>query len=196
MIAIIIYSLYHHVKELAEHEKKGIEQAGGKCTIYKVQETLPAPVLEKMHAAPAMDYPLATPEILAECDGVIFGFPTRFGIVPAQMKAFLDSTGGLWMKGGLVGKPCACFFSTAGIHGGQETTAMSLMPFFAHHGMLFVPLGFAHPKLQNNKEVRGGSAWGAGCVADNDGSRRPSKDELEIAQHQGQMFYKTAMKLK
>jgi NAD(P)H dehydrogenase (quinone) len=110
--------------------------------------------------------------------------------MPAQIKAFLDSTGGLWASGGLAGKFAGTFFSTASQHGGQETTAFTTITYFAHHGMVYVPLGFANPHLFDNSEVIGGSAYGAGTVANGDGSRQVSQKELEIAHTQGENFGK------
>jgi NAD(P)H dehydrogenase (quinone) len=92
------------------------------------------------------------------------GIPTRFGTLPAQMKSFLDATGGLWASGALSGKFVGTFFSTASQHGGQETTAYTLLTYFAHHGLNYVPLGFANAHLFDNSEVVGGSAYGAGTV--------------------------------
>lgn len=102
---------------------------------------------------------------LLEADGYLFGFGTRFGTMPAQMKAFLDATGQHWAKGALAGKFAGTFFSTASQHGGQETTALITVTYFAHHGIIYVPFGFAHPHLFDNSEVVGGSAYGAGTVA-------------------------------
>jgi len=124
-IAIVFYSMYNHVKTLAEHIKSSIEDAGCEATLLQVPETLPAGVLEKMHA-PAKDesIPIATASMLTEYDGILFGIPTRFGMAAAQMKAFMDSTGGLWQSGGLVGKTAGIFFSTGTQNGGQETTGI------------------------------------------------------------------------
>ncbi|KAJ1512229.1 hypothetical protein HMI54_014519 [Coelomomyces lativittatus] len=124
----------------------------------------------------------------------MFGFPTRFGIMPAQFKAFLDSTGQLWMQQSLAGKPCGLFFSTATAHGGQEVTVMSSLSFLAHHGILYVPMG-GHPELGNLKDVQGGSPWGAGTIAGGDGSRQPNAAELSMAKFQGQRFATIASKL-
>ncbi|CAO3591209.1 unnamed protein product [Absidia cylindrospora] len=141
-----------------------------------------------MHAPPKPDVPIATLDDLVEADGVLFGFGTRFGQMPAQFKAFLDSTGGLWAKGALAQKFGGVFFSTASNHGGQETTAMTTVTYFAHHGITYVPLGFANPHLFNVEEVIGGSAWGSGTIANGDGSRQVSAKEKEIGVTQGKNF--------
>ncbi|KAI9187785.1 hypothetical protein H9P43_002176 [Blastocladiella emersonii ATCC 22665] len=196
-IAIITYSTYGHIFTLAEAVKAGVESSGhAEATIFRVAETLSKEILDKMHAPEPKDYPVATAETLKEHDGFLFGFPTRFGILPAQFKAFMDSTGGLWSSGALAGKPVGTFFSTASQHGGQETTALTALPFFAHHGLIYVPLGFANTHLFDVSEVVGGSAWGAGTVAGGDGSRQPSDKEKEIAGTQGKNFATIAAKLK
>ncbi|KAI8060790.1 NAD(P)H:quinone oxidoreductase, type IV [Gongronella butleri] len=187
-VNIIIYTLYHHIYTLAQSVQEGLKEAGIDAKILQVQETLSDEILEKMHAPAKPDVPIATIEDLEEADGVIFGFGTRFGQLPAQFKAFLDSTGGLWAKGALAGKFAGVFFSTASQHGGQETTALTTVTYFAHHGMIFVPLGFANPNLFDNSEVVGGSAWGAGTVANGDGSRQVSDKEKAIAKTQGTNF--------
>ncbi|ORY94823.1 NAD(P)H:quinone oxidoreductase, type IV [Syncephalastrum racemosum] len=189
-VYIIIYTLYHHIYTLAKDVQKGLEASGVEAKIFQVPETLPEEVLTKMHAPPKPDVPIITVDDLKEADGFLFGIPTRFGIMPAQMKAFLDATGGLWASGGLAGKFAGTFFSTASQHGGQETTAFTAVTYFAHHGMIYVPLGFANPHLFDNSEVVGGSAYGAGTVANGDGSRQPTEKELAIAVTQGENFGK------
>ncbi|ORY80317.1 NADH-quinone oxidoreductase [Protomyces lactucae-debilis] len=190
-VAIIIYSMYGHVLKMAEAEKKGIEAAGGQAIIYQVPETLPQEVLAKMHAPPKADLPVASAQILNEHDAFLFGIPTRYGNMPAQIKAFIDSTGQLWASGALDGKKAGVFVSTAGIGGGQETTVLNFMSTLAHHGIIFVPLGYKNVfgELSNLSEVHGGSAWGAGCVTGGDGSRQPSTLELSVAEIQGRTFY-------
>jgi NAD(P)H dehydrogenase (quinone) len=195
-IAIIYYSTYNHIVKLAETIKEGVESVEGvTATIYQVAETLPEELLTQIHAAPKKDYPIATPETLKEADGILFGFPTRFGSTPSQIKAFFDSCGGLWASGALIGKTAGFFFSTGTQGGGQETTAYTSLPFFAHHGLTYVPLGYRSPLLFNMEEVHGGSAWGAGTLAGGDGSRQPSKLELDVAKVQGESFAQVTKKL-
>ncbi|KAH9479142.1 flavodoxin-like fold protein [Psilocybe cubensis] len=197
-IAIVIYSMYGHIAQLAEAEKAGIEAAGGKATIYQVAETLPQEVLTKMYAPAKPDYPIATAETLTEYDGFIFGIPTRFGNMPAQLKTFWDTTGQLWAKGALAGKYAGVFVSTAGLGGGQESTILNFITTLAHHGILYVPLGYstAFGQLTNVDEVHGGSPYGAGTLASGTGARQPSKLELEVATIQGKSFYETLSKVK
>jgi len=195
-VAIVIYSMYGHVATLAEAEKKGIEQAGGVADIYQVPETLSEEILGKMYAPPKKDYPIITPDKLAEYPAFLLGIPTRYGNFPAQLKAFIDSTGGLWQSGGLWGKYGGLFVSTAGIGGGQESTAIAAMSTFVHHGVIYVPVGYKHTFhiLGDLSEVRGGSPWGAGTFSAADGSRQPSAKELELATIQGKTFYETVAK--
>lgn len=194
-VAIVYYSTYGHVAALAETIKQGVDSIEGvTATIYQVAETLPEGVLEKMHAPPKKDYPIATPETLAEADGIIFGMPTRFGAVPAQMKAFFDAAGGLWQKGALIGKPAGVFFSSASQGGGNETTVLMTIPFLTHQGMLYVPLGTRAKQFGTLSEVVGGGKWGAGTYA-GDGSRQPSERELGIARIQGESFAEITKKL-
>ncbi|KAF6753379.1 NADH:quinone oxidoreductase [Ephemerocybe angulata] len=190
-IAIIIYTLYGHIAKVAEAEKEGIIAAGGTADIYQVPETLPEEILTMMHAPAKPDYPIATAETLVQYDGYLFGIPTRYGNMPAQLKAFWDATGYLWAQGSLSGKYAGVFVSTASMGGGQEVTAMNTLSTFAHHGIIFVPFGYAHAfkQMSNIEEVHGGSPWGAGTIAGGDGSRQPSALEIDIAQNQGKAFY-------
>ena len=192
-VAIIIYSLYHHIAQLAEEEKKGIEAAGGQADIYQVPETLSEEVLTKMHAPAKPDYPIASAETLTQYDAFLFGIPTRFGNFPAQFKAFWDTTGGLWAQGALHGKYAGVFVSTGTQGGGQETTVVNSLSTLIHHGIIFVPLGYAKAfALQSNlDEIHGGSPYGAGTFAGADGSRQPTKLEKEIAFAQGKAFFET-----
>ncbi|KAF5019047.1 hypothetical protein F66182_8939 [Fusarium sp. NRRL 66182] len=197
-IAIVYYSMYGHIKQLAEAEKAGIEKAGGTADIYQVAETLPDEVLAKMHAPPKpSDIPvLEDPATLESYDAFLLGIPTRYGNFPAQWKAFWDKTGKQWAAGSYWGKMAGIFVSTGSQGGGQESTALSAMSTLAHHGIIYVPLGYAKAfaQLSDLSEVRGGSAWGAGTFAGGDGSRQPSSKELEVAQIQGENFYQAVAK--
>ncbi|KAI9311157.1 flavoprotein-like protein [Dichotomocladium elegans] len=187
-VFIIIYTLYHHIYTLSEHVKKGLQSKGIEVEVFQIPETLSEEVLEKMHAPAKPDIPIITVDKLKEADGFLFGIPTRFGTMPAQVKTFLDATGQLWSAGALAGKFGGIFFSTASQHGGQETTAFTTLTYFAHHGINYVPLGFANAHLSDNTEVVGGSPYGAGTIAGGDGSRQPSEKEISIAVTQGENF--------
>ncbi|KAF7714638.1 NAD(P)H dehydrogenase (quinone) [Penicillium ucsense] len=195
-VAIVFYSMYGHIVKMAEAEKKGIEAAGGQADIFQIAETLSEDVLAKMHAPPKTSYPVVEPTDLLEYDAILFGIPTRYGNFPAQWKTFWDKTGGIWASGGYAGKYAGTFVSTGTPGGGQESTVMSCMSTFVHHGFNFVPLGYktTFPHLTNLEEVHGGSPWGAGTFAGPDGSRQPSALELQIAELQGKWFYETVAK--
>jgi NAD(P)H dehydrogenase (quinone) len=188
-IAIVYYSLYGHVRVLAEAVKEGIEQGGGTCDLFQVDETLPEDVLVKMRAPPKSGDPVITDASrLTKYDGILFGVSGRYGSMPAQLRTFMDSTGALWQAGALAGKTAGIFQSTAVQGGGQETVGLTMLPFFVHHGMIFLPLGYANPKVFNNDEPHGASPYGAGTLANGDGSRMPSPLELDVAITQGKNF--------
>jgi NAD(P)H dehydrogenase (quinone) len=200
-ILILFYSTYGHIETMAKKVQEGVNSVPGlKADLYRVPETLSDEVLGKMFAPkkndeiPTLTYDRV--DELANYDGILFGVPTRFGMICAQMKAFWDATGGLWSNGGLVGKPAGFFFSTGTQGGGQETTVFTALPFLAHHGMVFVPPGYTMGKeLFSNDEVRGGSAYGAGSYSGADGSRQPSEIELKNCKHQGEYFAKFVARL-
>jgi NAD(P)H dehydrogenase (quinone) len=150
-----------------------------------------------MHAPPKSDIPTITPDIMKTYDAFLLGIPTRYGNFPAQWKAFWDATGGLWQTGGLWGKYAGLFISTGTLGGGQESTAIAAMSTLTHHGIIYVPLGYAttFPILADLSEARGGSPWGAGTFSGADGSRQPSAKELELAEKHGQAFYGAVSKV-
>ncbi len=198
-ILICYYSLYGHVYELAREIEKGVVQAGATPKLCVVQETLPDNVLAKMGAAPAekrgAHLPVATPEDLVNSAGIIFGSPTRFGGMCAQMRAFLDKCGGLWASNALEGKIGSVFTSSATQHGGQEITIFSFHAFMLHLGMLIGGAPFSCPALSNVLEMSGGTPYGASTIAGPDGSRQVSENERIIARHQGAFITKMAQKL-
>jgi NAD(P)H dehydrogenase (quinone) len=138
---------------------------------------------------------VASPDHLVDADAIIFGTPTRFGNMCAQMRNFLDQTGGLWMRGALVGKVGSVFASTATQHGGQETTITSFHTTLLHHGMVIVGVPYSEPRLMNMAEITGGNPYGASTLAGVDGSRQPSENELAIARFQGRHVATIARKL-
>lgn len=157
----------------------------------RVAETLSEDVLHKMHAPPKADYPTITPDELTHYDAFLMGVPTRYGNFPAQWKAFWDKAGGVWASGGLWGKFCGVFVSSAGLGGGQESTVIATLSTLAHHGVIYMPLGYAKAfaQITDLSEVHGGSPWGAGTFAASDGSRQPSEKDKELAEIQGKWFY-------
>ncbi|KAL6234373.1 hypothetical protein BDW75DRAFT_212553 [Aspergillus navahoensis] len=196
-IAIVFYSTYGHVQQLAEAEKRGIESAGGQADIYQIAETLPQEILTLIHAPPKSSHPIITPEQLTSYEAVLFGIPTRYGNFPVQWKAFWDSTGEIWQTGRYWGKYAGLFVSTGTLGGGQESTAIAAMSTLTHHGFIYVPLGYkpVFPLLTNLSEIHGGSPWGAGTFAGPDGSRQPTALELSIAEEQGKAFYETVSRV-
>lgn len=188
-IFIIYYSLYGHVRKMAEEMAKGVEKSGAKVKIFQFKETLSDEIVEKMHGIPQSQFPqhpIIDVNKLAQADGFLFGYPTRFGMMSAQCKAFWDSTSKYWLSKGLSSKPAGMFFSTGSLGGGQETTALTAITQLVHHGMVFVPIGYGCKSLLNLDEVHGGSPYGAGTIAGLDGKKQPSKLELEIASYQGE----------
>ncbi|KDP31800.1 hypothetical protein JCGZ_12261 [Jatropha curcas] len=184
---IVFYSMYGHVEGLAKRMKKGVDGVDGvEAILYRVPETLSNDVLENMKAPPKdPEIPEITAAELAAADGVLFGFPTRYGSMAAQMKSFFDSTGQLWQEQKLAGKPAGFFVSTGTQGGGQETTAWTAITQLAHHGMLFVPVGYTFGAgMFKMDSIRGGTPYGAGVYAGN-GTREPSELELALAEHQG-----------
>ncbi|KAK9837570.1 hypothetical protein WJX74_000575 [Apatococcus lobatus] len=193
-------STYGHILEMARAQLRGVQAVAGVAgQIYQVPETLPAEVLQKMHSPPKPweGIPIADAQSLPQADGFLLGTPTRFGNVSGQFKQFWDSTGSLWQKGSLHGKPFGMFVSTATQGGGQEETFRSAISNFVHHGMIFVPAGNSFgPQLFDVETLHGGSAWGAGTFAGATGARQPSQLELDIAEHQGRGFAEVVKKLK
>ncbi|GAB4818616.1 hypothetical protein N2152v2_005662 [Parachlorella kessleri] len=167
-------------------------------TAWQVAETLPPNIVELMKAPPKPwpEIPVMEPNKLPEYDGFLFGIPTRFGMMPAQMKALFDATGGLWVKGSLVGKPAGVFVSVGTQGGGIETTALTSVTQFAHHGMIFVPCGYSFGELmQDLSEVHAATSYGACTYAGAKGERQPSQFELDYSRYQGEYFAKVAQKL-
>ncbi|KAH3687358.1 hypothetical protein WICPIJ_001635 [Wickerhamomyces pijperi] len=198
-IAIIQYSTWNHTSTLAKEIQRGVLEADPSATadIYQIAETLPQEVLTKMYAAPKdSTIPVATPETLTQYDAFLFGIPTRFGTLPAQWVEFWGQTGGLWASGALHGKPAGIFVSTGSPNGGQETTVRNSLSILAHHGLIYVPLGYKNTfaELSNLDELHGGSPWGAGALSGSDGSRQPSELELKVVYTQGASFVKTVAK--
>lgn len=189
-VAIVYYSMYGHIAGMAKAVAKGLEAGGAEVKIFQVAETLSQEVLDKMFAPPKdSTVPVINdPAELEAFDGVMFGIPTRFGVMAAQMKAFFDRSGGVWAKGGFIGKTAGVFFSTGTQGGGQETTALTTFTQFVHHGMVIVPLGYSDPALFNMDEVHAGSPYGAGTFAGAKGDRQPSALELGVAESHGKHF--------
>jgi NAD(P)H dehydrogenase (quinone) len=199
-VQVVFYSMYGHIYRMAEAIVAGArEVADTEVSLYQVAELMSDEVLEKSGAKAARaafaHVPVATAEQLVQADAIIFGTPTRFGNMCAQMRNFLDQTGGLWMSGGLIGKVGSVFTSTASQHGGQETTITSFHSTLLHQGMVIVGVPYSEPGLLNMDEISGGTPYGASTLTKGDGSRQPSDNELAIARFQGRHVAQIAGKL-
>ncbi|MGB9430967.1 MAG: NAD(P)H:quinone oxidoreductase [Candidatus Acidiferrum sp.] len=199
-VQVIFYSMFGHIYRMAEAIVEGAKQvSGAEVSLYQVPELLPDNVLEKYGAKAAKaalaKIPIANVDQLAEAHAIIFGTPTRFGNMAAQMRSFLDQTGGLWAKGSLIGKVGSVFASTGTQHGGQETTITSFHTTLLHQGMVIVGVPYSESGLLNMSDITGGTPYGATTLAGPDGSRQPSENELKIARHQGKHVAEIATKL-
>ena len=200
-VQVIFYSAYGHVYRMAEAVADGASKvAGVDVSLWQVPELMPEEALLKSGAKQARalfaKVPLAVPAQLVEADAILFGTPTRFGMMAAQMRNFLDQTGSLWAKGALVGKVGSVFGSTGTQHGGQETTLTSFHATLLHHGMIVVGVPYSCQELVNMGEITGGTPYGATTIAGGDGSRQPSANELAIARFQGRHVAEIARRLK
>ena len=199
-VYVVFYSMYGHVYRMAEAVAEGARTvARAEVSIFQVPELVPEKELaqsgaNKMRATFA-HIPVIEPDQLAAADAVIFGTPTRFGNMAAQMRNFLDRTGALWMQGSLIGKVGSVFASTATQHGGQETTIQSFHTTLLHHGMIIVGVPYSQQGLMNMKEISGGTPYGATTLAGPDGSRQPTENELALARFQGEHVATIAQKL-
>jgi NAD(P)H dehydrogenase (quinone) len=195
-VLILYYSSYGHIEKMAEAVAAGVRESGAEATIKRVPELVSEEVARKSHFKLDQAAPIATVEELAEYDAIVIGVPTRFGNMPAQMKNFLDQTGGLWFQGKLIGKVGSVFTSTATQHGGQESTILSTHTVLLHHGMVIVGLPYSFQGQMKLDEVTGGSPYGATTIAGGDGSRQPSENELAGAHFQGKHVAQIAAKLR
>jgi NAD(P)H dehydrogenase (quinone) len=195
-ILVLYYSSYGHVETMAGKIAEGARAVPGtEVTLKRVPELMTREAAEKAHFKVDQAAPIATIDELADYDAIIFGTPTRFGNMAAQMRNFLDQTGGLWMTGKLIGKIGSVFVSTGSQHGGQETTITSFHTTLLHHGMVIVGVPYAHPGLTVLDEVSGGTPYGASTVAGGKGERQPSENELSIARFQGEHVAQLAARL-
>jgi len=199
-ILIAYYSMYGHMYEMVKAAAEGAKSVpGADVVIKRVPETLSAEVLGKMGALDAQkaqaSVPVCTPDDLAAADAVIFGVPTRFGNMCGQMRQFLDSTGGLWAKGTLIGKVGSVMASSATQHGGQESTILSTHTTLLHHGMVIAGLPYSFQGQMSIAEMSGGSPYGASTITGGQGERMPSQNELDGARFQGKHVAELAAKI-
>jgi NAD(P)H dehydrogenase (quinone) len=195
-VLVLYYSMYGHIETMANAVADGARSvAGTEVAVKRVPDLVPEEAARKAGAKLDQPAPIASVDELAGYDAIIFGTPTRFGNMCAQMRNFLDQTGGLWMKGSLIGKVGSVFVSTATQHGGQETTITSFHSTLLHQGMIIVGVPYSSRELMNMGEITGGSPYGAGTLAGGDGHRLPSENELKIARFQGAHVAEVARKL-
>lgn len=199
-VQVVFYSMYSHIHTMAEAVAEGARAAGAEVQLLRVPELVPADILEKVGAKQAQQafahVPVATPDMLADADAIIFGTPTRFGNMAGQMRNFLDQLGGLWAKGTFEGKVGSVFASSNTQHGGQESTILTFHPTLFHLGMVVVGVPYSEQRQLTTAEISGGSPYGATTIAGGDGSRRPSENELAIARTQGRHVAEVATALK
>ncbi|PKP92675.1 MAG: NAD(P)H:quinone oxidoreductase [Alphaproteobacteria bacterium HGW-Alphaproteobacteria-14] len=195
-VLVLYYSSYGHIEAMAAAVADGAASVSGtEVVVKRVPELVPDDVATASGIKLDQAAPVATPDELADYDAIIFGTPTRFGNMAAQMRNFLDQTGGLWFTKALVGKVGSVFVSTASQHGGQETTITSFHTTLLHHGMVIVGLPYSFAGNSEMGEISGGTPYGASTLAGNDGSRMPSENELAGARFQGAHVAQIAGKL-
>ena len=194
-ILVLYYSSYGHIETMASAVAQGARETGADVVIKRVPELVPDEIAQKSHFKLDQSAPIASVEELPDYDAIIIGVPTRFGNMPAQMKNFLDQTGGLWFQGKLIGKVGSVFTSSATQHGGQESTILSTHTVLLHHGMVIVGLPYSFQGQMDNSTITGGSPYGATTIANGDGSRQPSENELAGARFQGKHVATLAAKL-
>lgn len=194
-VLVLYYSSYGHVETMAYEVAEGVREVEGvEVVVKRVPETMPDEIAKKAGVKLDQKAPIATPAEMADYDAIIFGTPTRFGNMSAQMRSFLDQTGGLWVQGKLIGKVASVFVST-GTGGGNETTITSFWNTLAHHGMLIAGMPYSEQGLTDLSAMRGSSPYGAGTIAGADGSRTPLDIEKKIARSQGRHVAGIAKKL-
>ena len=195
-ILVLYYSSYGHVETMAGAIADGARKvAGSTVTIKRVPELVSEEMAKKSGFKLDQKAPIATTEELPSYHAIIFGTPTRFGNMCAQMRNFLDQTGSHWMSGALIGKVGSVFTSTASQHGGQETTIQSFHTTLLHQGMIIVGLPYSAKELMTMAEITGGTPYGASTITSGDGSRQPSANELTLARFQGKHVAEIAAKL-
>lgn len=194
-VLVLYYSAYGHIETMANAVAEGVRSAGSEAVVKRVPELVPEDLAKSSHFKLDQQAPIAAADELTEYDAIIIGCGTRFGTVASQMRNFWDQTGGLWAQGKLVGKVGSVFTSSATQHGGQESTILGFIPTLLHHGMVVVGLPYAFQGQMGVEEVKGGSPYGASTITDGDGSRMPSKVELDAAKFQGAHVAKIAAKL-
>lgn len=195
-VLVLYYSMYGHIEIMANAVAEGARSVENtEVAVKRVPELMSEEVARRVGAKLDQPAPIATVDELPNYDAIIFGTPTRFGNMCAQMRNFLDQTGRLWLNGGLIGKVGSVFTSTGTQHGGQETTITSFHTTLLHHGMIIVGVPYSCEEIMNMSEITGGSPYGASTLAGGDGKRQPSDNEIKIARFQGAHVAQVASKL-
>lgn len=195
-ILVLYYSSYGHNSQMAEAVAEGIRNAGHEADIRRVPETAPADIVKNFGFSANENHPVIEgPDALGQYDGMVLGAPTRFGRLPSQMASFLDTCGGVWASGALIGKVGAVFSSSNSQHGGAVPTLYSMITNLLHFGMTIVGLDYGFEGQNGVEQAQGGTPYGATTIAGPDGSRQPSKDELDGAKYLGKRVAETAAKL-
>lgn len=195
-ILILYYSMYGHIEIMANAVAEGVRSIENtEAVVKRVPELMSEEIARRVGAKLDQVAPIATVDELPNYDAIIFGTPTRFGNMCAQIRNFLDQTGRLWLDGGLIGKVGSVFASTGTQHGGQETTITSFHTTLLHHGMIIVGVPYSCQEIMNMSEITGGSPYGASTLAGSDGKRLPSDNEIKIARFQGAHVAQVASKL-
>lgn len=195
-VLVLYYSMYGHIEIMANAVAEGARNVENtEVAVKRVPELMSEEVAQRVGAKLDQPAPIATVDELPKYDAIIFGTPTRFGNMCAQMRNFLDQTGRLWLNGGLIGKVGSVFTSTGTQHGGQETTITSFHTTLLHHGMIIVGVPYSCQEIMNMDEITGGSPYGASTLAGGDGKRLPSDNEIKIARFQGAHIAQVASKL-
>ena len=193
-VLVLYYSSYGHIEHMAHAIAEGARSAGAEVDIKRVPELAPEAVVQASGYKTDQVAPIASIDDLPNYDGIVIGAPTRFGGMAAQMKNFLDQTGGLWYGRKLVGKVGSIFTSSASQHGGQEATILSSLPILLHHGMVIVGVPYTEAGLMGVDEVSGGTPYGAGTLSGSDNARQPSANELALARAQGRRVAEVALR--
>lgn len=194
-VLVLYYSSYGHIETMAQAVAEGARNGGADVDIKRVPELVPEDIAKSSGYKVDQNAPIAQVNDLANYDAVIFGTPTRFGMMASQMKNFLDQCGGLWANGTLVGKLGGVFTSTASQHGGQESTLLNFHTCLLHLGFVVAGLPYSFQGQLGIDEVAGGTPYGASTIAAGDGSRQPSETDLDGARFQGEHIAKLAKKL-
>ncbi|MBL8500169.1 MAG: NAD(P)H:quinone oxidoreductase [Nitrosomonas sp.] len=195
-VLVLYYSMYGHIEIMAHAVAEGVRSVENTAVAVKrVPELMSEEVARRVGAKLDQAAPIATVDELPDYDAIIFGTPTRFGNMCAQMRNFLDQTGRIWLNGGLIGKVGSVFTSTGTQHGGQETTITSFHTTLLHHGMIIVGVPYSCQEIMNMSEITGGSPYGASTLAGGDGKRQPSDNEMKVAHFQGVHVAQVANKL-